>query len=159
MGDSNNILIGPCAISVDGTDVGFTKDGATVRFEREYVDVIADQAIGLVKKGRALEKMFVSTTLLEATLENLLITWDQPSSNLGGGTLSLGYNDACNLNEVVLDLTGVAPSCSVRTFKFYRAVAISEGEYPMKRDEESAIPVEFECLKRSSDLFFGYITE
>lgn len=154
MGTAANVILGPATLSIDTsagtsyTDVGFTRDGVTVRMEREYRDVMADQIKGSIQKPRISEKLFVATTLLEATLTNLMIAWDQPTSNLTGTTsLTLGYDDDCVTNEVSIQIVGFSPSCGTRTFTIYRAVAISEAAYAMKRDEESAIPVEFECLK------------
>lgn len=141
MADSDNIIIGPASVSIDGTDVGFTKEGVRVRMERTYVDVIADQVNGVVKKGRALERMYIATTLLEGTLANVQIAWDQPTSGV------FGYSNVCVVHEHQIILSGKSPSCGTRTWTFYRCVSIAESEYSMSREEENAIPVEFECLK------------
>ena len=50
--DATKIIIGAATVSVGGTDVGYTKGGVTVRYEPEFIDVIADQAVGVVKKAR-----------------------------------------------------------------------------------------------------------
>lgn len=163
MGTADNIIIGaPSVITIGGVDIGFTQDGLTLRFEREYVDVPADQAVGVVKKARSIEKMFIATTLLEITLNNLRIAWDQPPSNLSGGsaTLILGYDNSCDVNEHAIVITGIGTSCGTRTVTLHRCVSINESEYPMSREEASSISIEFECLKDPSNSNnFGQIVD
>lgn len=158
MPDSDNILIGAASITIDNNDIGYTKGGTTLRYEPEYVDVMADQAVGVVKKARSLERMYVVTTLLEITLTRIQQAFNQPAANLSGSTLLLGYDDSCAINEHVLVLTGVGPACTARTFKLFRCVAIGTREYTMSREEESAFEIEFECLKSTGGTF-GWIAD
>jgi hypothetical protein len=151
--DSNNVLIGAATITIDGADIGYTKGGTKVRFQPSYVDVKADQAVGTVKKARSDESMFVTIPMIEPTLARIRIAFDQPSANLSGSTLLLGYNNSCSINEHVIILTGVAPSCTVRTWTLFRCVAIGNIEYVMNRDQETVMAVEFECLKNNSGAF------
>ena len=51
-GNADNILIGAAVVNVNGTDIGFTKNGQTIRYKPEFVDVVADQANGVVRKAR-----------------------------------------------------------------------------------------------------------
>jgi hypothetical protein len=151
--DSNNILIGAATVSIDGADIGYTKGGTTVRYEPEFIDVMADQAVGVVRKGRSLERMYVTTTMLEITLLNLRKSFMQPAANLSGSTLTIGYNDSCWVDEVALVLVGKGPSCGSRTFTFSKCVSFGTREYNMMREEETAFEVEFEVLKNSSGTF------
>lgn len=146
MGLTTNIVIGPGTISVGGTDLGFTKDGIAVSNEREYVDIACDQLVGLAKKAKSMEKMMVKTTLLETTLTNMYLAWDLPDGSLGAGFGN-------NVNEKTLVVTGPAPSGNTRTFTFARAVSVGSSELMYGREAESALEVEFECLKNSSGQF------
>lgn len=148
---ATNIIIGSATISVGGSDMGYTKDGVTVRYAREYVRVMADQAVGVVKVGRASEEMHVETSLLEMSLSNLRKIWDLPAGHLVGSTLTLGYNNSCDVNEHQIILVGLSPDCNTRTFTLYKCISVGEGEYAMKRDEETAVAVDFECLKDSDN--------
>lgn len=162
MPSSQNIIIGPATILLNGTDIGYTKDGVTVSFPREYTDVMADQAGGIVKKARQSEKMTVSFSILEITLDLLRICWDQPTTNVSSGFYYLGSDNSCNINTHTLTLRGVQPgSCTlVREFHFYSVIQVSEAEYGMKRDEETALGVEFECLKSAANANrFGYVKD
>jgi len=153
MGNANNIIIGAASVSIGGTDVGFTTGGASWRYEPTFIDVEADQAVGVVRKGRSLERMFVTTTLLEVTLEQIRLATMQPQGNLSGQTLTLGYNNSCWTDEVAIVLTGVGPNCGTRVFTFTKCVAMGNREYNMSREEPVQFEVEFEVLKDSSGNF------
>jgi len=158
MGDANNIIVGAAAVSIGGTDIGFTKGGVQVRYEPEFFEVIADQAVGVVRKARSLERMFVATTLLEVTLSQIRLAFMQPASNLVGSTLTLGYNDPCWVDEVAIVLTGKGPNCGTRTYTFPRGITFGNREINQTREEEQAFEVEFEILKQS-DGTFGTIVD
>ena len=152
--NASNIVIGAATITIGGTDVGHTIDGVTIRHAPEFVDVESDQSAGIVRKGRQIERMYVSTTLLEVTLENLRKAMMFPTANLQGGTLlTLGYNDSCWTDEHQIVITGPGPSCGTRTFTLTKCVSMAESEYQMQRTQEVRFAVEFECLKDSNGQF------
>jgi len=151
--NADNVIVGAATVSIDAADVGYTKGGVTIRYEPEYVDVAADQAVGIVKKARSLERMYIVTTLLEVTLLRIRQAFNYPAANLSGSTLTLGYNNSCANNEHEIILVGVGPSCGVRTFTLYRCVSMGSVEYAMSREEEIAFEVEFEVLKNASGNF------
>lgn len=152
-GNSDNIIVGAADVSIGGSDIGFTKGGVVVRYEPTFLEVMADQAVGVVRKARTSERVYVVTTLLEVTLERMRQAFMQPSANLVGDTLTLGYNSACWVEELAIVLVGVSPGCGTRTFSFSKCVAMGTREYNMKRDEETAFQVEFEVLKDSNGHF------
>jgi hypothetical protein len=156
-GNANNILIGAAEVQIDSNDVGYTKGGTAVRYEPEFIEVMADQAVGVVRKARSLERMFVTTTMLEVTLEQIRVAFMQPSVNLNAATLTLGYNNACWVDEIALTLIGVSPGCGVRTWTFPRCVTFGTREYNMQREEETAFEVEFEILKDAAGHFGSVI--
>lgn len=153
MGTASNIIIGAANISIEGSDVGYTKGGVQVRYEPEFIDVMADQAVGVVRKARSLERMYVKTTLLEVTLAQVRRAFMQPHANLSGNSLTLGYNNACWVEELAIVLVGVSPGCGTRTWTFGRCVTFGSREYNMKREEETAFEVEFEIMKDSQGHF------
>lgn len=143
MGAAANIVVGPATLTFNSVDLGFTKDGVRLRMEREYVDVMADQAKGVVKKEKALERFYVATTLLEHTLANLLMAWDQPTGSLGSP----------NAQQHQLVVVGLNPNGLARTFTLPRAISHAEAEVNYGREEETAMEVEFECLKGNGGSF------
>ena len=153
MGDAANIIVGAATISVNAADVGYTKGGCEVRYEPAFLEVMADQAVGVVRKARTSERMYVKTMVLEATLIRIRQAFMLPSASLVGSTLTLGYNNACWVDEVALVLVGEGPNCGTRTFTFARCITFGNRVYSMKRDEETAFELEFEILKNSSGVF------
>ena len=158
MADANNIIVGAANVLIDGVDVGYTKGGVQVRYEPEFIDVMADQAVGVVRKARSLERMYVQTTLLEVTLSQIRRAFMQPSAQLVGSSLTLGYNNACWVEELAITLVGNSPSCGTRTWIFSKCVTFGSREYNMKREEETSFEVEFEILKDSLG-HFGTVTD
>jgi len=146
MGNTANVVVGPAVITVDSVDIGFTKDGISVRSEREYLDVACDQLVGLIKKSKTMEKMLVKTTLLEASLANLYMSWDLPLGSLGAGWGNV-------VNEHTVGVVGPGPAGATLTFAFDRAVSIGNSEVMWSREAEVALEVEFECLKNSVGQF------
>lgn len=147
-GNALNIVVGPGTISINGTDCGYTKDGISVRLPREYLEVKADQNIGVVKMAKTLEQLFVKTTLLEATLPIMRWAWDQQESQLGaeGDTPS-------TVNEVAIVLTGPAPNGATRTITLPKCVAQGDAELTWSRETETGLEVEFQALKDEDGSF------
>ena len=152
-GDADNIIVGAANISIDGSDVGFTKGGTTVQYEPEFLDIFADQAVGVVQKTRTAERLFVVTTLLEVTLERIRQAFMPPSQNLSGQTLTLKYNNTCWVDELSIVLTGSSPGCGTRTFTFGKCIAMGTQKYIMSREEETAFELELEVLKDANGQF------
>lgn len=150
-GNAENIIVGPANIEVDFVDLGYTKGGIAIRHEKSFVDVEADQVVGTIFKALSSEKMFVKTTLLEATDDNLKIAW-----NMGTGSL----NNPSEAIEHNVKVIGKKPGTgnNTRTFEFTRAVSISDSELMMTREEESALEVEFEALKACDNTFGNLAT-
>jgi len=151
--NANNILIGSATVALNGTDVGYTRGGTTVRYESTPVDVDADQANGIVRKGRAMERQYVVIRLLEISLEQMRVAMMLPSANLSGSTLTLGYNGSCWTDEVTITLVGPGPNCGTRTFAFTKGVSLGTREYTMARDAPAEYEVEIEVLKDATGNF------
>ena len=156
--NADNILIGSATVSVNGIEIGYTQGGTTVAYDTEFVDVDADQANGIVRKGRSMERMYVRFNLLEVSLDQMRIAMMLPTVNLSGSVLTLGYNDACWVAENVISLVGPGPSCGTRTFSLPKAVSFGSKEYGMTRDSATMYAVEMEVLKDTSGNF-GTITD
>lgn len=160
MPSSANVAIGSAVLTLNAVDVGFTRGGITIRYERTVIDIEADQADGTIRKSRSSEKMFVVVNLLEITLENLRLAMMLPTSALVAGVLTLGSNDACFTDEVAITVVGPRNgACDIRTFAFTRGVVIGNIEYMFKRDDAVELKLEFEVLKDDTTGVFGTITD
>jgi len=159
-GDQKNIIVGPAALSINSVDVGFTQGGVTFRKSKDFVDVDADQMGGVARKVATFERAFVTTTLLEATLNNIHKIMNEPSTNLSSSMLSFGTANPETF-EYVLTVTGDAPDGGTRTYTFHRAVSVGEIDHMIgSRDNPSVIPVEFELLKDpANNSRFGYAVD
>lgn len=158
MGTAANIIIGAAEVTINGSNIGFTSGGTEVRYEPDFVEVMADQAVGVVRKGRSLERMYVKTTLLEASLEQIRIAFMFPAANLSGSTLTLGYNGSCWMSDVAITLVAPGPSCGTRTWTFPVCNSMGSKTYSMKRDEATQFETEFEILKDTNG-HFGTLTD
>lgn len=158
MPNADNVIIGAATIAIDGSDIGYTMGGTEFRYEPTYIKVEADQAQGVVKIGRQSESAFLTVRMLEITLTRLRQAFNQPSGNLTGSTLLIGYNNACTINEHSIVLTGVGPDCEPRTWTLFRAVSIGNVTYSMSREEATVFEVEFELLKNESGIF-GFVAD
>ena len=152
-----NVLVGYATISVDGVDCGHLKEGVTVRMARDYYDVEGQHRVGVIKKVKTKEALFVATTIQEPTLTRLKQVWDQGTGSVAGTSLTLGVTTT---TEHTIVIVGPGPSAGTRTITLYRAVSINEGAMPMSQTEEAAIPIEFECLKdMDNGAKFGLIVD
>lgn len=59
------------APGVGWTDLGGTKDGVTLNVEQTFADLTVDQIVDVVARRRTGRMVSITTTLAEATLENL----------------------------------------------------------------------------------------
>jgi len=73
--DTTNIIIGAGMLTIDGQEVGATRDGVTMGRTVGFYDVTCDQANGVIKKHMTSQTRTLSTSLLEGTLENLKLAW------------------------------------------------------------------------------------
>lgn len=149
MADRDNVLIGAGELTVDGVNVGYTRDGLTFAFERETYEVEADQALSPLKTVKLRERMTIATSLLEATLENLYTVWDLDyvvQTNASDKTLYFGGGSQTP-SEHELIFTGVAPGGFVRTITIYKAISMDSGEHSYIKSEEVRIPVTFLALE------------
>lgn len=161
MGDSDNIIVGPASLQIDSIDVGFTQGGVQFRKTEEYLDVEADQVKGVMRKEITMERAFVTTTLLEATLYNLRQAMHEaPAQAWSGSALAFGSANPTAV-EHVLTITGSAPEGGTRTYIFTRAIKVDEVEHMIgARDQASIIPIGFELLKdEDTGNRFGYVVD
>jgi len=154
MADANNILMGAASIELNGTDIGFTQGGTTVRSAIESVEVPADQQAAIVRKGVSMRRMYVTFGVLEISLDFMAVAYSLPSSQVVGGTqLTLGYADSCWVPSHSLTLVGPAPGCGTRTWTFPNCNVLTDTEYAMTRENASVLETEFEVISDANGNF------
>lgn len=149
-----NIIAGPCtSFEVDGTAVGGTSGGVTLERKMTYTDLEVDQIVGVVKQALSKDAITVTTTLSEATLNNLQIAFNISNAPVvnttpANTTLSVGVEKAPI--EHTLTFVGPCPagsgSYTARTVTIHRAINMSTAKMDFVKDKEQGYHVQFTCL-------------
>lgn len=150
-----NIVVGEGTLSVDGSDVGATQDGAEIAWEPDMVDIEIDQFGDAARVVQSKQKVSLKTKLAEATLENLSLVWGYDDADI---TTSPGVSKTMPIalhgvypEEHTLTLVGNAPGSTAtttlnRTYTCRRAVSYTSSSHMLKRAENVAFPVDFRIL-------------
>jgi hypothetical protein len=150
-----NIVVGEGNLSVDGSDVGATQDGAEIAWEPDMVDIEIDQFGDAARIVQSKQKVSMKTKLAEATLENLALVWGYDDADIvtvpsTSKTLPISLHSVYP-EEHTLVLVGNAPGSTAtttytRTYTNGRAVQYSSSSHMLKRAENVAFPVDFRIL-------------
>lgn len=146
-------------------DVGYTQEGVEINYQPDYGEVEVDQFLDAAKLFKQKMTVNVSTTMAEATLENLLIAWDGGANKLSSPSgykelyLSPGeLGDAPN--ERVLAFAGQAPlnagAARQRLYVATRAVAMEASSHALRRNEATVFPVNFRLLPDGNSSYSAY---
>lgn len=146
---------------------GFTNDGIEVSYEPDYGEVQVDQLLDSAKIFKQGMRVSVNTTLVEATLENLLIAWGQQSGTLASGSLGIaagGLGD--EPVERSLAFVGQAPRTGAgakqeRVYHLRRALQVESSSHSLSRSDATVFPVSFRLLPdpAASGKEYGTITD
>jgi len=150
MQNQSEIIVGRALMRIDGVDVGYTQGGVSFRKGNSHLDIKADQAVGTVRKEITDQVAFVQTTLLQGTLLHLRKAMGEAvAQQFSGSALSVGAAAPAVVEHAIV-VTGYADSTRavIRTYTFYRCVAVEEVEHMIgSREAASIVPVVFEVLK------------
>lgn len=159
--------------AADWVDVGYTTDGLEVATDPTFDDITADQSMDAVRIFKSGMSLSVSTTLLEATLENLLIAWGQADSTLAaaaGETGTLMGIEAGNLGDApiargliaignAVELAAGGNRFGQRVYHLYNVLSVEGSTYNMSRTDASTIPVTFRALPDDASGLYGTIRD
>jgi hypothetical protein len=139
-------------------ELGFTQDGLEVATDPSWGEVEVDQLLDSAKIFKDGMTLSISTTMAEATLENLLVAWGQASTTLS----SVGPNEnelaieGGNLGEAPLErgliAIGNAPEQAAantygeRVYQAYRVLSVEATSITNSRADAMVIPVTFRAL-------------
>jgi hypothetical protein len=138
-------------------EVGYTQDGLEVSTDPSWGEVEVDQLLDSAKIFKDGMSLNVSTTMAEATLENLLIAWGQAAStkssvapfetevaieggSLGEAPLERGLIAVGNAPETGVNTYGE------RVYQLFRVLSVESATITNSRSEASTIPVTFRAL-------------
>lgn len=147
--------------SADFRDVGFTTEGVEVSYEPDYGDVEVDQLLDSAKLFKQSMRVMVNTTMVEATLENIMVVWGQQTSSYTAGAAESGTADtvlkveAGSLGDEPVErslvFVGPAPRSALgikreRVYHVRRALSVESTAHALRRNEPSTLPVSFRAL-------------
>jgi hypothetical protein len=149
---------GVATLVTNWKEVGYTQDGLSVATDPSWGEVEVDQLLDSAKIFKDGMTLSISTTMVEATLENLLIAWGQAATtvssvapfenelaieggSLGEAPLERGLIAVGNGPEQAL-----SNKYSERVYQAYRVLSVEGTEIGNSRSEASTIPVTFRAL-------------
>lgn len=160
--NNNTLLTGT---GVTFSDVGYTQEGVEINYQPDYGEVEVDQFLDAAKLFKQKMTVNVSTTFAEATLENLLVVWDQTSEKLSTPS---GYKELYMSPgalgdapvERVLAFAGQAPLVAgtgrQRLYVATRAVSMEASSHALRRNEATVFPVNFRLLPDGTSSYSAY---
>jgi hypothetical protein len=149
---------GVATLVTNWKEVGYTQDGLEVATDPSWGEVEVDQLLDSAKIFKDGMTLNISTTMAEATLENLLIAWGQAATTVS----SVGVNEqelaieGGSLGEAPLERGLVAVGNAVenaasnvygeRVYQAYRVLSVEATSITNARSEATTIPVTFRAL-------------
>lgn len=149
---------GVATLVTNWREVGYTQDGLEVATDPSWGEVEVDQLLDAARIFKDGMSMTVSTTLAEATLENLLVAWGQASTTVS--SVAPFENELAieggALGEAPLERGLIAIGNAVensgnnnygeRVYQAYRVLSVEATTITNSRSEATTIPVSFRCL-------------
>ena len=147
----------PYGDTLDGdanwVDVGYTQDGLEVAYAPEYGEVEVDQLLDTPRMFKQSMNLSLNTTLAEATLTNLMVSWGQKEASLSG--LELQIEGGALVEAPVergLVAVGNGPEdlasgkYAERTYHAYRVMTVESSSHALRRNEATVFPVPYRAL-------------
>lgn len=142
---------------------GYTMEGLEVSYEPDYGDVEVDQLLDSALIFKQSMKVSLNTTLAEATLLNLLVSWGQSASTLTSDASSAELTvDGGSLGSAPTERSFIAvgngvygrgatdTAYSERVYHKYRVFNVDTSAHSLKRNEATGFPVSFRALPDDS---------
>jgi hypothetical protein len=136
-------------------NVGFTSEGLELAYEPDWGDVEVDQLLDSARIFKTSMRVTLNTTLVEATLENLLVAWGQqgtPTSTTSDSTVGIA-GGALGDEPVERSIAAVGPAPRSasnqkreRLYHGRRALSVESVTISARRSEASMFPVSFRLL-------------
>ncbi len=145
--------------SANWRGTGYTTEGLELSYEPDYGDVEVDQLLDSARIYKQSMRVSLNTTLVEATLENLIVAWGQEASSLEGSlTVAVGEQtltiEGGSLGDAPVERSlvavGPAPKSGAsrveRVYQAFRVLSVENTTVALRRNEATMFPVSFRCL-------------
>ena len=155
----------PATAVTSWNEVGYTQDGLEIATDPSWAEIEVDQLLDSAKIFKDGMSMNISTTLAEATLENLIIAWGQATNSVSSVatgerevTLDGGQLGSAPLERGLIAVgNGVEnPGSNVyseRVYQFYRVLSVEATTLNNSRAEAATIPVTFRALPADNGIY------
>lgn len=169
--DYRNWLNSPATLTVGAQtlnlrDVGLTQEGVEINYQPDFGEVEVDQLLDAARLFKQKITVNVATTFAEATLENLVVVWDDRTEPVGTAEKSV-YLKPGELGdspvERVLVFAGPAPAgtgslgtAKQRVYVATRAVSMEASAHSLRRNEATVFPVSFRLLPDTTSSHSAY---
>jgi hypothetical protein len=144
------------------SDVGLTQEGVEVQYQPDFGEVEVDQLLDAARLFKQKMTVQVATTLAEATLENLVVVWDDAQAPVGTTEKSV-YLKPGTLGDAPVErhllFVGPAPGAVAAKQRIYlvsRAVSMEASSHALRRNEATVFPVTFRLLPDTASSFSAY---
>lgn len=127
-------------------DLGRTDGGVSYSVEREVKEVETDQDYGPVAAKETKRKIKLKFKLAEATLANLAMAFNLPTTAVSGSTLSLGSVDADGELYRCIYMYLDGPAGATRAVWCPKVVITGNAEHSYKKDAPTSIELEVTVL-------------
>lgn len=153
--------------TVTWRDVGLTQAGVELQYNPTYGEVAVDQLLDSAKLFRQNMTVMINTTFVEATLENLLVSWGQSDYTLQNpfeSTLKSIVISPGNLGDAPVEralfFVGNSPNTTTsykqRVYVASRAIEVSQTNHSLARDSATVFAVSFRLLPDTSASYSQY---
>jgi len=157
-GANGSTATGVGTLVTNWRDVGYTQDGFEVSNDPSYTDIPVDQLLDAAKIIQDGMGVSLSTSLAEATLENLLVAWGQAATTLTSNATSKTFEmDAGALGAAPIERgliaigngpekDGASNVPTERTYHAYRVLSVESSSHTLARADATILPVTFRAL-------------
>jgi len=145
-----NFTVGPSDIYVgeygsnkeNARDIGITQGGVSYSKESEFKEFDdADQYLGVIGIAKIGERLEITFTMKENTLENMKLAWGLPDEALDVENNTLYFGASSKIEYKKLFIDGPAPGGGTANYEFWKAFPISASETEQTKDDNAVYEV------------------
>ncbi len=141
--------------------VGYTTNGLSLSYQPSWGDVEVDQLLDSARIFKQSMRVMITTTLVEAALENLIVAWGQQNGTLASTTSDATVGIAAGAlgdDPVERSLAAVGPAPRQvgtnakreRLYQARRVLSVENTEISLQRAAATEFPISFRLLPDSN---------
>ena len=127
------------------TSMGGFRDGISINFSEDRVNIESQDSLGFVKSARTRMECTITTSLLESTFDNFNTLW-YGNGLVSTANINLSTVPGNERSSVPIKFVGDSTDGDLKTIIFSAAVPVMDGELTFSKDAELLIPATFMAL-------------